>query len=212
MGHRNRRGGHIRHDGLTVDRRPQVYWNYWQRAQDRMVLVVRSDGDPDALARAAIAEIRAVDPEQPVYDVRPMAVVVDRSVAQQWLTTVVLGVFALVALTLACIGVYGVVSYGVARRTRKFGIRLALGAQPSAQLRSILSHGVRLAAAGVALGILGALAMRRAIQGLLFETAATDPRVFAAVAAVLLVVALLACYLPARRAAKVDPITALRHE
>ncbi|MGH9791962.1 MAG: ADOP family duplicated permease [Candidatus Acidiferrales bacterium] len=204
--------GHIRHDGLTVDRRPQVYWNYWQRAQDRMVLVVRSDGDPDALARAAIAEIRAVDPEQPVYDVRPMAVVVDRSVAQQWLTTVVLGVFALVALTQACIGVYGVVSYGVARRTREFGIRLALGAQPSALLRSILSHGVRLAAAGVALGILGALAMRRAIQGLLFETAATDPRVFAAVAAVLLVVALLACYVPARRAAKVDPITALRHE
>lgn len=204
--------GHIRHDGLTVDPRPQVYWNYWQRPQDRMALVVRSDGDPDALARAAIAEIRAVDPEQPVYDVRPMAGVVDRSVAQQWLTTVVLGAFAAVALTLACIGVYGVVAYGVARRTREFGIRLALGAQPSALLRSILSHGVRLATAGVVIGILGALAMRRAIQGLLFETAATDPRVFAAVAAILLAVAVLACYVPARRAAQVDPITALRHE
>ena len=156
--------GHIRHDGMTADGRPQVYWNYRQRPQDRMALTVRSDQDSGMLTRSIIAEIRAVDPEQAVYDVRPMTEVVDRSLGQQWLTTAVLSAFAVVSLLMAAIGVYGVVSYGVRQRTHEFSVRMALGAARSDVMKMVLRRGARLAGWGAAIGLAGALVATRALQ------------------------------------------------
>ncbi len=204
--------GHLRHESVLTDVRPQVYWNYLQRAQDRMALVVRSEGDLDTLTRSVIAEIRAVDPEQPVYDVRTMSAVVDRSVAQQRLTTVVLATFAGVALLMAAIGVYGVVSYGVGQRRREFGIRVALGAAQRDVLLMVLRRGIALAAIGLAIGVGAALFATQALSKLLYGVTARDWLSFAATAAVLAAAALLATILPARRAARVDPMVALRYE
>ena len=135
--------GHIRHDGMTAEGRPQVYWNYRQRPQDRMALTVRSDQESGTLTRSIIAEIRAVDPEQAVYDVRPMTEVVDRSLGQQWLTTAVLSAFAVVSLLMAAIGVYGVVSYGVRQRSHEFSVRMALGAARSDVMKMVLRRGAQ---------------------------------------------------------------------
>src|SRR5205085_11153783 len=130
--------GHVRHDGLDIDPRPQVYFNYLQRAQDRMALVVRGGQDVRGLTAAIVSAIRDVDPEQPVYDVRTMEDVLERSTAQRWLNTVLVSAFAAVALLLASVGVFGVMSYSVARQTREFGVRLALGAERRDVTRMVL--------------------------------------------------------------------------
>jgi putative ABC transport system permease protein len=202
--------GHVRHDALTVDERPQVYWNYLQRAQDRMALVVRTRLDPDAIARSLVAEIRAVDPEQPVYDVRSMADVVDRSLSDRWVTTSVLGGFAIVALIMAAIGVYGVVAYAVGQRAREFGIRIALGASATEVLMLVLRQGGVLLAWGLAIGIAASLAATRLLAQMLHEVSRTDWVSFSAAVVVLSAAALVASLLPARRAASVDPTTVLR--
>jgi putative ABC transport system permease protein len=204
--------GHVRHDGLDVDPRPQVYWNYRQRAQDRMVLVVRGRQDARALVPAVLQAIRAVDPEQAAYDVRPMDQVLERSLAQRWLNTVLLGAFGGIALLLASVGVYGVVAFGVTRRLREFGIRMALGAERSQVTRLVLGRAVLLAAGGTVLGLFAAAVLAGAMQSLVFGVAPRDGLSFAAASAVLLAVALLASYLPARRAASVDPMVTLRCE
>jgi putative ABC transport system permease protein len=202
--------GHIRHDALTLDERPQVYWNYLQRGQDRMALVVRTSLDPSGIARSLVAEVRAVDPEQPVYDVLTMRTIVDRSLSDRWLTTTVFGGFAIVALVMAAVGVYGVVSYAVGQRAREFGIRIALGARKSELLMLVVRQGGVLLAWGLTIGIAASLVATRLLVQLLYEISRTDWISFLAAAILLAIVAIAASILPARRAACVDPMTLLR--
>ena len=204
--------GHIRHDRLDDDVRPQVYWNYRQRTQDRMALAVKTRSDPAALASSLAAAIRSVDPEQPAYDARTLDAVVDRSLGSRWLQTVLLGAFASIALLLASIGVYGVIAYGVGQRRREFGIRLALGASRHEIVRLVMRRGAALFAAGAAIGLLAAAGTARLLATLLFNVTGFDPISFGSATLVLFFVALAACGLPARRAARVDPSIALRAE
>jgi predicted permease len=204
--------GHIRHDRLEEDVRPQIYFTFKWRTQDRMALVIRTRSEPSAIAPSLVAAIRAVDPEQPVYDARTLAAVVDRSLAQRWLQTTLLGAFAAIALLLASIGVYGVIAYGVGQRSREFGIRLALGARRSEIVRVVMRRGVALFAAGAAIGLVAAAASARVLASLLFNVSALDLVSFGTGTLILFAVALAACGLPARRAAGVDPSVALRIE
>jgi ABC-type antimicrobial peptide transport system permease subunit len=204
--------GHIRHDRLDEDGRPQIYWSYKQFSQDREALVVRTLTDPAPLAQSIAAAIRSVDPEQPIYDARTLDAVVDRSLAQRWLQTTLLGAFAAMVVLLASIGVYGVIAYGVGQRTREFGIRLALGARRSEIVRNVLRRGIVLFGAGAAIGLAAAAASGRVLATLLFHVSAFDLVSFAAATSILFAVALAACGLPARRAAGVDPSLALRAE
>jgi ABC-type antimicrobial peptide transport system permease subunit len=167
-----------------------VYWNYLQRRQDRMALVVRTDGDARALTPSIIAAIRDVDPEQAVYDVRTMEAVVDRSLAQQWLTTTMLMVLALVSLVIAAVGVYGVVSYGVGQRAREFGVRMALGATRSQVMLMIVRRGSVLIGTGLAIGLAASLVATRALTNLLHDMSAADGISYMMAAAVLALAAL----------------------
>jgi len=204
--------GHIRHDRIDEDVRAQIYFNYKQRAQDRMALAVRTHGDPSAMAASLVAAIRAVDPEQPVYDARTLEAVVDRSLAQRSLQATVLGAFATIAVVLASIGVYGVIAYAVGQRSREFGIRLALGARRGEIVALVMRRGALLFAAGAAIGLTAAAASARVFGSMLFQVNALDLVSFSLATAVLFGVALAACGLPARRAAGVDPSVALRAE
>jgi predicted permease len=204
--------GHIRHDRLDEDTRPQVYFPYKQRTQDRMALAVRTRTDPAAIGGSLVSAIRSVDAEQPVYDARTLEAVVDRSVAQRWLQTVLLGSFAVIAVLLASIGVYGVIAYTVGQRRREFGIRLALGARRSEIVGLVMRRGVLLVACGAAIGLAAAAASERVLASLLFNISGFDLTSLGASKAILFVVALAACGFPARRAASVDPSIALRAE
>lgn len=204
--------GHIHHDRLDEDGRPQVYWSYKQFPQDRQALVVRTSGDPEALAHSIAAAIRSVDPEQPIYDARTLEEVVDRSLGRRWLQTALLVWFASISLLLASIGVYGVIAYAVGQRRREFGIRLALGASRGEIVGLVVRRGAALLAAGSIVGLAAAVASGRALAGLLFRVPVFDLPSFASATTILLIVALAACVIPARRAAKVDPSSALRAE
>jgi putative ABC transport system permease protein len=204
--------GHIRHDRLDEDLRPQIYFNYKQRAQDRMAVVVRSRTDAAALAPSLMTAIRSIDPEQPVYDARTLEAVVDRSVGQRWLQTTLLTVFATIALILASVGVYGVIAYTVGQRWREFGIRLALGARREEIVALVLRRGLRLFAIGAVLGLAAAAATAKVIGALLYKVPAFDPMSLSIATAMLFLVAAAACGLPARRAAHVDPAVTLRTE
>ena len=176
------------------------------------VLLVRTDADPEALASPVRRVIREIDPELAVFGVEPFVRTVSRSIGQQRFTMIVLAVFAAVALLLAAIGVHAMFSYAVLRRRREIGIRLALGAAPSAVWRLVVLQGLTLAVIGTVLGVAGALAVSRLVATLLFGVTARDPFTFAAVAALLLIVAGAATLGPARRAARVDPLVVLRSE
>jgi predicted permease len=204
--------GHIRHDGLTTDPRPQVYWSYQQRVQDRMALVVRSEHDADVVARLAAAAVHAVDPDQPVYDVRTMAAVIDRSLGRERVTTAVLAGFAIVALLMAAIGGYGVVSYGVGQRGREFSLRMALGAERHDVLMVVLGRGGVLIGWGLLVGIAGAMVATRALKTLLFQVSPMDWISFAVAAGVLGTTALIATLPPALRAVASAPAAILRGE
>jgi ABC-type antimicrobial peptide transport system permease subunit len=173
---------------------------------------VRADGDPLNLVPAVRGAIQAIDRDQPISSIRTMEEMVARSVSQRRFNMLLLAVFASVALLLAAVGIYGVMSYSVEQRTHEIGLRMALGAQTSDVLRLVLGQGMKLVAMGVALGLIAASALTRLISGLLFEIRATDPVTYVAIALLLVAVALLACYIPARRAAKVDPGVSLRFE
>jgi ABC-type antimicrobial peptide transport system permease subunit len=210
------------HDGIDLDTRAQVYWNYEQRAQDRMVLVAQlaprslgeggADGNITGLTAAIVQAIRDVDPEQPVYDVRTMDDVVQRSLGQRWLNMILIGAFASISLVLCCIGVYGVIAFGVARQRREFGIRLALGASRRGIATLVLSRGLLLAAIGAVAGLAMAALLARSMSSMLYGVNANDAASFAAATAAILIVAAVASYLPARRAAAVDPAVTLRAE
>jgi predicted lysophospholipase L1 biosynthesis ABC-type transport system permease subunit len=204
--------GHVIHDGIDLDTRPQVYWNNDQRAQDRMVLVARTAGDPTALAASIRQAIREIDPEQPVYDVRTMDDVVERSLGQRWLNMTLLVSFAAAALLLCAIGVYGVIAFGVTRQRREFGIRLALGATRQAIAGAVVGRGLLLAASGTVIGLVLAALVARGMQSMLFGITPGDLASFAAAAGAVVAVALVASYLPARRAAAVEPAMTLRAE
>jgi putative ABC transport system permease protein len=174
--------------------------------------VTRTAGNPLNLATTVEQTIHALDKDLPVFSVRSMDGLMNSAIARQRLTMVLLLGFAVLALLLAAVGIYGVISYSVSLRTHELGIRLALGASARDVLRLIVGQGMRLALVGVGLGLLSAYALTRWMEKLLFGVRATDPLTFAIIPALLIAVALLACYLPARRAAQVDPLVALRCE
>ncbi|HET9274958.1 MAG TPA: FtsX-like permease family protein, partial [Gemmatimonadales bacterium] len=173
-------------------------------------ILVRSDGDPAALAQPLRRAIREIDAGVPLFGIEPLARTLSNSTAQRRFTTLVLGVFAAVALLLAIVGVHGVLSYTVAQRTREIGIRMALGAERHHVRSLVLRQGVRLAAVGLGLGALGALALSQLLRTLLFGVGRADPVTFAGVAVILGGVALLASWLPARRAYRTDPALVLK--
>ncbi len=174
--------------------------------------VIRTAGDPLSHGQVIRGEILAVDPEQPVSDLRSLEELMSGSIASRQFSTLLLAIFAALALVLAVVGIYGVMSYSVAQRTREIGIRQALGATGSAALRLILGQGLKLASIGVAVGVLAALGLSRWLTSMLYDTAPTSPVIFTATSAALLAAAAVACLVPAMRATRVDPIVALRDE
>jgi putative ABC transport system permease protein len=202
----------IKDKTLLEDMRPHLYLPHGQAAGARMFLVTRTVGEPAAAVAVIRNKIRELDPDVPVYAVRPMTEVVGKTLSGQRLINLLMTTFSAVALLLAVVGVYGLMSVYVTSRTREFGIRLALGAQPRNLLGSVLKEGLVLGVLGVVIGILGAVALTRTMSSLLFGVSATDPIVFTTLAVLLMAAALVACYMPARRAARINPLKALRHE
>ena len=203
-----------KHFGLDSDTRPAMYFPYDQLPQPFMSLVLRTSGDPHLLARSVQSEIRELDPDLAVSGVASMREVISDTVAvaQSRLIMALLATFAASAMTLAAIGLYGVMSYSVGQRTQEIGIRMALGARTSDVLNLVVGRGMLLLLVGVAIGVAAAFALSRFLESMLFEVSSTDPLTFAAVPVLLALVALFACWVPARRAAKVDPLVALRRE
>lgn len=204
--------GAIRHKGLDAELKGQLYYPHAQSTAGFMSIVVRTANDPASLTSAVRGAVRAVDKDQPVYGVRTMGEVLNNSVAQKRFSMFLLTIFAGVALVLAAVGIYGVMAYTVSARTNEMGIRIALGARSIDILRLVVGQGMILALAGVAFGLVAAFGVTRVMSSLLYGVSATDPLTFAAIALLLTGVALLACYIPARRATKVDPMVALRYE
>jgi putative ABC transport system permease protein len=204
--------GDVRHFGLDIEPRAEMYLPYNQDAWPGMNLMVRASTDPTALVAAVRNEIWAVDKDQPIYNVKSMEQRVAESTSQRRFNMLLLVVFAFVALMLAAVGVYGVMSYSVTQRTHELGIRQALGAQAADVVRLVVGQAIALAGAGVALGLAASFALTRLMSGLLYGVSATDPLTFAVIPLVLIGVALVASFVPARRATKVDPMIALRHE
>ena len=202
--------GDIRHRALESQPFPAMYLPTYQTGWTN--LVIRTQGDPTNLAAAVRKEVQGIDPDQPVAAVRTMDQWVDTSVAQPRYRTALLGLFALLALVLASTGIYGVMSYTVAQRTHEIGVRMALGARRFDVLRLVVRQGMLLVVLGVGVGLAGAMALTRVMSTLLFGVTAKDPVTFVAVATLLTLVAFVACYIPARRATKVDPLVALRYE
>ncbi|MBO0861935.1 MAG: ABC transporter permease, partial [Chloracidobacterium sp.] len=202
----------IRQRGLESEPGPDWYFPYSRRPSLYACLLLRTSGDRMSLASAVRRQIAAIDKDQPVLAIKTMNEVIASTTAPRRFNTLLLAVFAAVALALCASGVYSVISYSVTQRTQEVGVRMALGAQPGDVVRLILKQGLALTLIGVAAGIFGAIAAARVMSGLLYGVAATDPVTFAAISLLLAIVAMLACYLPARRAAKIEPIAALRHE
>jgi predicted permease len=205
--------GHVKHSDLSgEDIKGKYYFPLFQMPVPFMSFVLRAPSDPGRLSAAMRDAVRAVDPTQPLSQIRLMSEMVNSSLAPRRFVVTVLGVFAAMALTMALIGLYGVISYAVTQRTQELGVRMALGAQPAEILRLVLGQGMKLAGLGAAAGLVVSLAMSRFLQGELFHVSAVDPLTFALMAAALIAAALLASYIPARRATRVDPMVALRYE
>jgi putative ABC transport system permease protein len=182
------------------------------RGSGRFNLVIRTQNNPLNLVGAIRKEVQALDPDQPIAAIKLMSDWVDSSVAEPRYRTTLLGMFAALAMVLAAMGIYGVMSYSVAQRTHEIGVRMALGARQGDVLKLVVRQGMLLTLVGVVLGLLGAFALTRVMQSLMFEVTTKDPFTFAVVAALLIAVAFIACFIPARRATKVDPLVALRYE
>jgi len=204
--------GDVKQDGLDQDTTLQVYEPYTQQTYSSMALVVRTAGDPTNLTAAIRNQVLSIDKEQPISRIRTLEQLISTSIAQQKFSMVLLGVFAAVALVLAAVGIYGVLSYAAAQRTHEIGIRMALGARAGDVLKMVIGQGMRLALLGVGLGLGAALALTQLMKRLLFGVGAADPMTYGVIAFLLALVALFACWIPARRAAKVDPMIALRCE
>lgn len=202
----------IRNRNLTSDLRPGYYLPAAQMPFNQMTLVVRTTNDPHSVITAVQNEVHAMDSELPIFNVKTMEEYISATVAGPRFNATLLVIFAGVALILTIVGLYGVMSYSVAQRTNEIGIRMALGAQAGDVLRLIVSQGFKLVLIGLGIGLVGAFALMRVIASLLFGVTTKDPLTFAAVAVLLALVALLACYIPARRATRLDPLHALRYE
>jgi len=209
--------GHIKHYGLNVQGREQIYVPhaqpmYGNYASRVMTLAVRTSLDPQSITSAIRQQVSALDRDLPLYEIATMDQLVSNSVSQPRLNLSLFVAFAALALVLAAVGVYGVMAYAVTQRTQEFGIRMALGASPSTVLKQVLWEGTRLAAIGLALGLVAALILTRLMTTLLFEIKPGDPLTLCAAAAILTLVALVACSIPAIRATRVEPLIALRRE
>jgi predicted permease len=204
--------GDIRHLGLDTEPRPEIYRPYAVNPLGAPILVIRTRVDPGPMASSLSAAVRSVNAEIPAYDVFPMEALVDRSTRERRFVMLLLSGYAFAALLLAGVGIYGTVSQSVAQRTQEIGLRMALGASPRTVLRMVFGAGLRLMAVGIGLGSMAALGLTWLMRSMLFEVRPLDPLAFAAAAAVLAAFAMLACYLPARRATRVDPLIALRHD
>jgi putative ABC transport system permease protein len=204
--------GDVRQMGLESDPRPELFVPHLQNPYGSMTYVVRTAADPLTLLPAVKQEIWAVNKYLPFSSTSTIEQLVSRSLGERRFNLLLLGSFALIALALAAVGIYGLISFSTRQRTHEIGTRMALGARPSDILKLVVGQGSVLVLAGVAIGLVGALAITRVMSGLLFGVSATDPLTFAVIALLLIAVALVACYLPARRATKVDPLVALRYE
>ena len=198
----------------SLERQPiaQIFQPYLQSSARRLILLIRTTGEPIHLAPVVRSEIRALDKTVLVNGIATLESQLDQRVAERRFQTWLLALFSALALLLAAVGIYGLMSYTVTQSTREFGIRMALGAQPRDLVRLVIGHGLVLSATGVVIGLVAAFALTRVLAGLLFGVTTTDPTTFLVAPLVLLLVALLACFVPARRATKVDPMVALRHE
>ena len=204
--------GDVKQYGLDQKTPPQTYEPYLQEPFSFMSLVVRTAGDPTSLSAAIRSEVLSIDSEQPVSSIKTLDQILSTSIAQQRFAMLLFGVFGAVAMILAAVGIYGVMSYAVTQRTHEIGIRMALGAGQRDVLRLIIGHGMILTLIGIAVGLGAAFALTRLMSSLLFGVSVTDLTTFAIFSASLAAVALLACAVPARRALKVDPMVALRYE
>ncbi|MGH9817265.1 MAG: ABC transporter permease, partial [Candidatus Acidiferrales bacterium] len=204
---------HVKHYGVDQDSRVELYLPAQQDPRSSFSLIVRTSGDPSSLTSALRQAVAAVDPDVPTYQTRTMESIVGDSTAPRRLTAILISVFGVLALVLAAVGIYGVMSYAVTQRTHEMGIRMALGAQRNDILRLVIGNGMLLAVIGLAIGLVVALfGLAPLVASVLFQVTATDPPTYAASPLVLLLVALLACWIPARRATRVDPMIALRYE
>jgi len=201
----------VKHE-LNIPVSPEYYLPHAQDPWQSMVLVAKTTSDPAVLSGALRQEVLAIDRDQPVFNVRTMKEVRSISVALYSFSSATLGVFAAVALVLAAVGIYGVMAFAVTQRTHEIGVRMALGARAADVLKLVVMNGMKLAMLGVAIGLVGAWGLTRLMKSLLFGVQATDLLTFSVVSVCLLFAALLACYIPARRATKVDPLVALRYE
>jgi putative ABC transport system permease protein len=204
--------GDMRRQGLERQPIAQIFRPYLQSPERRLILLIRATGEPAQLAPVVRNEIRAIDKTVLVNGDSTLESLLARNVAQRRFQTWLLTLFSALALLLAAVGIYGLILQLVAMRTREIGVRLALGAQPRDILRLVIGQGMSLALCGVGIGLLAAFGLTRVLTGLLFGVTATDPTTFITAPLVLLLVALLACYLPARRGSRVDPMLALRHD
>jgi putative ABC transport system permease protein len=205
----------VKHLSLREETAPEMYVPYTQRpwpAMLTMQVALRVKDDPSQVVSAAREALHSLDPDIPVGKASTLASIVDESLTQPRFSMLLVAAFGVVAVVLASIGTYGVISYSVKRRTREIGIRLALGAERRDVFRMVIGHGARMAGLGIAIGLVAALAMTRLIANQLYGVQATDPPTFASVALLMIIVALLACYVPARQATRVDPTVALRCE
>jgi putative ABC transport system permease protein len=200
----------VKHFGLNQDARVSMFFPHTQQPARRMFIVARAAADPLSLSSALRGAVAAIDKNLAVSNISPMEEITAQSIGQERYTLLLLGLFSALALLLAAAGIYGVMSYAVAQRTHEIGVRMAVGAQTRDVLKMVVTQGMVLVSGGVGIGLASSLALTRFIRGLLFGVSATDPMTFAAISILLTAVGLLACYLPARRATKVDPLVALR--
>jgi len=204
--------GSVRHFDLDVPPELQVYVPYEQVPQGRLSIVLHTQGDPAAMAPQLRSEVRSIDPDQALYDLMPLTDSLAESIWDLGFFTKLMRIFAIIAATIAAVGIYGVTAYAVSRRTQELGVRMALGAERSHIVRMVIRQSMTVVLIGVAIGLVLALAQGMALQSMLYEISGTDPVTFAGVVALVLGVSLLAAWLPARRATSLDPVRALRDE
>lgn len=205
--------GDMRYAGPDTELRTMLYWDHRQmRPFSQMTMVIRTDSDPMAILPTLRFVVREMDPELPIYNVRVMSDLFADALARARFTTVSLGVFAFLALFLAAVGIYGVMAYSTQQRAQEIGIRLALGADRTAVTRMVVRQGMLLVSVALALGAVGAVGLSRLLQSLVFDLSTTDPPTFLIMAVLLGLTGLVACWLPARRAGRIDPLEAIRAE
>lgn len=204
--------GDIREGALDKEPEPAIYWPHPREPYGGMALVVRTAGDASRFGTAVQKEIRALDPDQPVADLRTMKHVVAKSIARPRFNTLLLTIFAGVALVLASVGLYGVMNYSATQRTHEVGIRMALGATRADIMRLVVGNGMLLTMIGIGIGVVTSVGLTRVMQSFLFGVGATDAVTFVAVSTLLILVAMIANYIPARKATRVNPVIALRYE